>query len=202
MMTFKAVNRVTFFPVLKCVWSFGAMTLVCLVVAGCDRKAAEPEAAGEPLPEAAEETVETVEIVTAAGDEAEPSAVLIESRVVPMSPESVPGRYQDPAAPDVVYEFGDDMTWQATWQPGDASRGLLMEGVYQVESGGVVHLRVLAFGRREEFIGDDWDRRSPPHPRPRGYFRIEGNELVMMSDKTAQAFTMAPFNAARLVKVE
>lgn len=198
-MTFKGLNCVNFFPLLKCVWSFGAMTLVCLVLAGCGRKAAEPEAAGEPLPG---EAVETVEIVIEAAGEEEPSAVLIESRVVPMSPESVPGRYQDPAAPDVVYEFGDDLTWQATWQPGDASRGLLMEGVYQVESGGVVHLRVLAFGRREEFIGDDWDRRSPPHPRPRGYFRIEGNELVMISDQTAQSFTMAPFKAARLVKVE
>jgi hypothetical protein len=199
MMTFKAVNRVTFFPAMKCVWFFGLITAVSLVLAGCDRKAAEPEAAAQPL---AEEAVETVEIVTASEGEAEPSAVLIESRVVvPMSPESVPGRYRDPAAPEVLYEFGDDMTWKATWQPDDESRGLLMEGVYQVESGGVVHLRVLAFGRREAFIGDDWDRRSPPHPRPRGYFRIEGNELVMMSDKTAQAFTMAPFNAARLVKV-
>jgi hypothetical protein len=127
---------------------------------------------------------------------------LIESTVEPMTPETVPGRYRDPEVPEVLYEFGTDDTWTATWQPEDQSRGLMMNGVYALESGGVVHLRVLAFGRRESFLGDDWDKRTPPHPRPRGYFRIEGNELLMMSDKTSQAFSMAPFKAARLVKVE
>ena len=97
--------------------------------------------------------------------------------------------------------FATDNTWEAVWQPEDESRGLMMNGVYQVEKGGVVHLRVLSFGRREAFLGDDWDKRTPPHPRPRGFFRMEGNELVMMSDGTAQAFVMAPFKATRLVKV-
>jgi hypothetical protein len=101
----------------------------------------------------------------------------------------------------VLYEFMEGDRWSATWQPDDKSRGLMMEGVYQVEKGGVVHLRVMQFGRRETFLGDDWDRRTPPHPRPRGFFRIEDNALVMMSNKTAQAFTMAPFTAARLMKV-
>lgn len=145
---------------------------------------------------------EVVEFVQPGQEEVAPSAELIESAVEPMSPESVPGRYRDPAAPEVVYEFGADDTWSATWQPEDQTRGLMMNGVYAVEDGGVLHLRVLAFGRREPFLGDDWDKRTPPHPRPRGYFRIEGNELLMMSDKTSQAFTMAPFNAARLVKFE
>jgi hypothetical protein len=126
--------------------------------------------------------VETVEIVeTAAEDGAPPSAVLMESKIEPMSPESVPGLYRDPSAPEVLYEFMEGDRWSATWQPDDKSRGLMMEGVYQVEKGGVVHLRVMQFGRRETFLGD--------------------NALVMMSNKTAQAFTMAPFTAARLMKV-
>ena len=178
-------------------WSFFLPVMACLLLAGCDRKAAEPEVAVEVVEE---KRPEMVEFVVAGEEGAAPSAELMESAVEPMSPESVPGRYRDPAAPEVVYNFGEDNTWSATWQPEDESRGLMMNGVYQVESGGVVHLRVLAFGRREAFLGDDWEKRSPPHPRPRGYFRIEGNELQMISDKTSQAFTMAPFNATRLVK--
>ena len=164
---------------------------------GCGRKSPEPETS-QPAPEPT--GPEVVEFVDAGEQEAVPSAVMIESSVEPMSPESVPGRYRDPAAPEVSYEFGSDNTWSATWQPEDESRGLMMNGVYQVENGGVVHLRVLEFGRREAFLGNDWDKRTPPHPRPRGYFRIEGNEMIMMSDRTSQAFTMAPFNAVRLVK--
>ena len=171
---------------------------LCALLAGCKPKA--PETAAEASAPSAPGP-EIVEIVEPNKEgEAAPSAVMIESSAEPMSPESVPGRYRDPSAPEVAYEFGTDNTWSATWQPSDESRGLMMNGVYQVEDGGVVHLRVLEFGRREPFLGDDWDKRTPPHPRPRGYFRIEGNEMIMMSDRTSQAFTMAPFNAVRLVK--
>lgn len=193
MMTFRRVSWLG-----RCVWFCGPIAAACLALMGCDRKA-EPEVAETPMESKAPEVVEFVQ---PGQEEVAPSAELIESTVEPMSPESVPGRYRDPAAPEVVYEFGADDTWSATWQPEDQTRGLMMNGVYAVEDGGVLHLRVLAFGRREPFLGDDWDKRTPPHPRPRGYFRIEGNELLMMSDKTSQAFTMAPFNAARLVKFE
>ncbi len=175
----------------------------CLVLGGCGPKTPEAENV-EPAAaaEGAEPSVETVEIVEAVKDgEAAPSAVLIESKIEPVSPESLPGRYRDPGVPEVIYSFAADNTWEAMWQPEDESRGLMMNGVYQLEKDDVVHLRVLAFGRREAFLGDDWDKRTPPHPRPRGFFRMEGNELVMMSDRTSQAFTMAPFKAARLVKI-
>ena len=179
--------------------------VVCLFAAACDRQAAEtkPEVPADEAIGVVEEAVEVVEIMEPSADGVEaPSATLMESTVEPMSAGSLPGLYRDPSVPDVLYEFGENEEWQATWQPGDESRGLMMSGVYQVETGGVLHLRVLSFGRRESFLGDDWERRSPPHPRPRGYFRIEGQQLVMMSNKTAQAFTMAPFTAARLVRVE
>lgn len=183
---------------------FPILMSVGLALAGCGQTAPEPKTS-ESVPDAgevSEPVVETVEIVeTVTEDGAPPSAVLMESKIEPMSPESVPGLYRDPSAPEVLYEFMEGDRWSATWQPDDKSRGLMMEGVYQVEKGGVVHLRVMQFGRRDAFLGDDWDRRTPPHPRPRGFFRIEDNALVMMSNKTAQAFTMAPFTASRLVKV-
>lgn len=193
------------FFAMKFIWFTSVVVATGLFVAGCGRKApekAETEAAAEASPVAEVEAAEVVEIVESPnGAEAAPSAVLLESKIEPMSPESIPGLYRDPAAPEVLYEFREDDRWVAIWQPEDQSRGLMMEGVYQVEKGGVVHLRVMQFGRRDDFLGDDWDRRTPPHPRPRGFFRIEDNALVMISDKTAQAFNMAPFTAARLVKV-
>ena len=193
------------FFAMKFLWFTSVVVAACLSVAGCGRKApeqAETEAPMEAGAVAEADEAEVVEIVESpAGEKAAPSAVLLESKIEPMSPESIPGLYRDPAAPEVLYEFREDDRWVATWQPEDQSRGLMMEGVYQVEKGGVVHLRVMQFGRRDEFLGDDWDRRTPPHPRPRGFFRIEDNALVMISDKTAQAFNMAPFTAARLVKV-
>jgi hypothetical protein len=200
MIIFRAVNGFTFLGAVRGLWFLGPVLAVFFVLSGCDRKATEPESEEAAVVE--DKAPEVVEILEVGQEEAEPSAVLIESAVEPMSPETVPGRYRDPSAPEVLYEFREDNTWSATWQPDDETRGLMMEGVYQVESGGVVHLRVLAFGRREAFIGDDWDKRTPPHPRPRAFFRIDGSSLMMMSDKTAQAFTMAPFNASRLVKVE
>lgn len=145
-----------------------------------------------------------MEIVeSAAAGEGAPSAVLLESKIEPVSPDSLPGTYRDPEVPEVVYTFGPDNSWEAVWQPvDDETRGLMMSGVYMVEDGDLVHLRVMSFGRRETFLGDDWDRRTPPHPRPRAYFRMEGKELVVVADRTAQAFTMAPFKSARLVRIE
>ena len=199
------VTRSLFLPVKDRLFPILLTVAVCFFAAACDRQGTEtkPEAPADEVIGVAEEAVEVVEIMEPSADGQEaPSAILIDSKMEPMSAASLPGLYRDPSVPDVLYEFGEGDEWQAAWQPGDESRGLMMSGVYQVETGGVVHLRVLSFGRRESFLGDDWDRRSPPHPRPRGYFRIEGNQLVMMSNKTSQAFTMAPFTSARLVKVD
>ena len=178
-------------------------SLVCLplaagfLLAGC----------GQPVPESSQVDTgqgdpEVVEIVESTTEGVEtPSAVLLDTTVESVSPDTLPGSYQDPDVPEVTYTFSADKSWEAVWQPQDESRGLLMSGVYMVEDGGLLHLRVLSFGRRESFLGDDWDRRAPPHPRPRAYFRVEGGQLVMMADNTAQAFTMAPFTAVRLVRV-
>ena len=178
-------------------------SLVCLplaagfLLAGC----------GQPVPESSQVDTgqgdpEVVEIVESTTEGVEtPSAVLLDTTVESVSPDTLPGSYQDPDVPEVTYTFSADKSWEAVWQPQDESRGLLMSGVYMVEDGGLLHLRVLSFGRRESFLGDDWDRRAPPHPRPRAYFRVEGGQLVMMADDTAQAFTMAPFTAVRLVRV-
>jgi hypothetical protein len=59
----------------------------------------------------------------------------------------------------------------------------------------------MTFGRREALFDDDWERRTPAHPRPRAFFQIKGNSLVLIPGRTDQAFTMAPFNATRLLKV-
>ena len=163
---------------------------ICCLSAGCDRTA--PEAAeSEAAAPASTPSVEVVEAV----------ATPVEPRAEPMPPESVPGRYRDPAVPGVLYEFEDGDRWTATWETTDGSRGLMMEGMYQIEKGEVLHLLVMQFGRRGAGSIGDWDLRAPPQPRPRAFFRIEGNELVIMPERTAQAFTMAPFTAARLAKV-
>jgi len=182
-----------------------SLFVVLLLAAGLALVACDPS----PRPESEgstagteTENVEVVEIVETGSDGQDaPSAVLLESKVEPVSPDSVPGSYRDPDVPEVTYNFNDDGSWEAIWQPQDETRGLMMSGVYLVEDGGLLHLRVLSFGRRESFLGDNWDRRAPPHPRPRAYFRMEGKQLVMTSNNSAQAFTMAPFTAARLVRV-
>ena len=185
---------------------------LCVLSTSCDRKApertepvlpappsarAEPEAVVEPAktaePPAAAETTPVPEIVET---ESEPAA-----KAPPMPPESVPGLYRDPSASAVLYDFKEGDRWTATWQMPDGSRGLMMEGMYQIERGDVVHLLVTQFGRRGSASIGGWDFRAPPQPRPRAYFRIEGNELVLIPDKTAQAFTMPPFTASRLMKV-
>jgi len=194
-------SLVTRSPFLTDVNPFSLLNLLpiaaSLVLAGCGQAA--PGAASVDAEPVSAEVVEIVES-TSEGQEA-PSAILLDSKVESISPDALPGSYQDPDVPEVIYTFAADKTWEAVWQPQDESRGLLMSGVYMVEDGGVLHLRVLSFGRRESFLGDDWDRRAPPHPRPRAYFRIEGKQLVMVSNNTAQAFTMAPFTAARLVRL-
>mgnify|MGYP006878988391 FL=1 len=171
----------------------------CMVLAACGQPLPEEEKSGADRPPGKEEMVEVVERGSDGQDS--PSAVLLESSIEPISPDSVPGSYQDPDVPEVTYTFNRDGSWEATWQPQDESRGLLMSGVYMVEEGGLLHLRALSFGRRDSLLGDDWDRRAPPHPRPRAYFRVEGGQLVIIAENTAQAFTMAPFTAVRLVRV-
>ncbi len=184
---------------------------LCFLPTSCDRKAPEPpppapppantasEAVVEPAktimePPAPEETPPPPVVI--AETEAEPAA-----KAPPMPPESVPGLYRDPAASDVLYDLEEGDRWTATWQTPDGRRGLMMEGMYQIEGGGVVHLLVTQLGRRGAASIGDWDLRAPPQPRPRAYFRIEGNELVLMPEKTGQAFTMPPFTASRLMKV-
>lgn len=126
--------------------------------------------------------------------------IVFEALEAPVTAATVPGVYRDPVSPEVVYEFDADNQWVGTWQPDDETKGLRMEGVYMVE-GDVVHLRVMSFARREPYLENDWDRRTPPHPRPRGFFRIDGNSLVLEPEQSAQAFRMAPFHSERLLKV-
>jgi len=167
-------------------------------VAGCGPRPAE-----EPGAEVPEEL--TAELIQApvfpAEDEAQVQEVVFEAVTDDLTPATIGGIYRDPRVPEVTFEIGEgNNTWRAVWQPEDVSRGLLMEGVYAVE-GDTVHFRCMTFGRREALFDDDWERRTPAHPRPRGFFRMQGNALVLMPEKTSQAFTMAPFNATKLFKV-
>lgn len=172
------------------------LALVVLVVAGCGQKKEEPT----PVVEVAEEVqVEGVEVIDAPDmtvQEPMDEVVFAETTEV-LSADTLPGVYADDSMPEVRYEIFDDGTWQAVWQPGDPTRGLMMEGVYAVENG-ELHLRCMTLARREEFLDGDWERRTPPNPRPRGFFKIEGATLVPIPEKTHQAFSMAPFNVSRL----
>ncbi len=169
------------------------------LLAGCGRPAVE-----EPGEEAKVEEA-TAELIAAPPEEIMDGPVVqevvFEAVTDDLTPETIGGIYRDPQLPEVTFEIGQgNNAWRAVWQPDDPSRGLLMEGVYAVE-GDTVHLRCMTFGRREAFFEDDWERRTPAHPRPRGFFQIKGNALVLLPGRTDQAFTMAPFNATRLLKV-
>jgi hypothetical protein len=168
---------------------------VALVVAGCGQKKEEPARLVE------EVQVEGVEVVDAPDMTVqEPMDEVVFSETTELlSADTLPGVYADDLMPEVRYEIFDDGTWQAVWQPGDPTRGLMMEGVYAVENG-ELHLRCMTLARREEFLNGDWERRTPPNPRPRGFFKIEGATLVPILEKTHQAFSMAPFNVSRLKK--
>jgi hypothetical protein len=173
---------------------FGGLLLLIFLVAGCGQ---QPQEVEEPKP-----TVEEVVVVEESpADEPMEEVVFTESTEPSqaLSTDNLPGVYADAGAPEVRYEIFDDGTWRAVWQPSDPSRGLLMEGVYAVENG-EVHLRCMTLGRREAFLDGDWERRTPPNPRPRGFFRIDGASLVPVAEKTHQAFSMAPFNVTRLTK--
>lgn len=173
---------------------FGCLLIVAFFVAGCGQ---QPQQVEQP-----EQTVEEVVAVEESPDqELMEEVVYTESpaSVVVLSADTLPGVYADEGAPEVRYEIFDDGTWRAVWQPSDPSRGLLMEGVYAVENG-ELHFRCMTLGRREAFLDGDWERRTPPNPRPRGFFRIDGASLVPVAEKTHQAFSMAPFNVTRLTK--
>jgi hypothetical protein len=169
------------------------------VLPGCGPKAVE-----EPVEVEVEEA--TAELIPAppelVEDAPEVQEVVFEAVTDDLTPETIGGIYRDPKLPEVTFELGrGDNVWRAVWQPDDPSRGLLMEGFYAVE-GDAVHLRCMTFGRREALFDDDWERRTPAHPRPRAFFQIRGNALVLVPGRTDQAFTMAPFNATRLLKVQ
>lgn len=171
------------------------LVLVLCVTAGCGQK--KDEAA----PVLEEEQMEGVEVIDApdlSAQEPMDEVVFAETTEV-LSTDTLPGVYADDSMPEVRYEIFDDGTWQAVWQPGDPTRGLMMEGVYAVENG-ELHLRCMTLARREEFLDGDWERRTPPNPRPRGFFKMEGDSLVPIPEKTHQAFSMAPFNVSRLKK--
>ena len=82
------------FCAMKFSWLTSAAVAACLFAVGCNRKTpeqAETEAAAEASPVAEVEAAEVVEIVEPpTGEEAAPSAVLLESKIEPMSPESIP----------------------------------------------------------------------------------------------------------------
>jgi hypothetical protein len=173
-----------------------------LVLPGCGPKSVEePVEIEEPV----EVEMATAELIPAPPEEVEDGAevqeVVFEAVTDQLTPETIGGIYRDPKLPEVMFELGQgNNSWRAVWQPDDPSRGLLMEGVYAVE-GDTVHLRCMTFGRREALFDDDWERRTPAHPRPRAFFQIKGNSLVLIPGRTDLAFTMAPFIAARLLKV-
>jgi hypothetical protein len=166
----------------------GFLLSAAFIVAGCGQQAEVEPPAEEVVVVEESPALESIEEVVYAEPPAEELNV-----------DTLPGIYADTGAPEVRYEIFDDGTWQAIWQPGDPSRGLLMEGVYAVENG-ELHLRCMTLGRREAFLDGDWERRTPPNPRPRGFFKIEGASLVPIAEKTHQAFSMAPFNVTRLTK--
>jgi hypothetical protein len=179
----------------KHVRSCATVLASCFLIAGCDQKTEEPGSVVEEVP------VENVAVMDAPDvtvQEPMDEVVFAEATEV-VSAATLPGVYADESLPEVRYEIFDDGTWQAVWQPGDPTRGLMMEGVYAVENG-ELHLRCMTLARREEFLDGDWERRTPPNPRPRGFFKIVGATLVPIPEKTHQAFSMAPFNVSRLKK--
>lgn len=117
-----------------------------------------------------------------------------------INPKNVAGSYSDPSAPELVYELHPGNTFTATWQAADGSRGLRIEGLYQVERGDVVYLMGLNFFRKSSFLGGFNDNRVPTR-KPKCYFRIEGNMLKMIPDKTDAPFKVAPFTATQLARI-
>ncbi len=183
--------------------------MLLVALASCDTKPT-PEKSGpeqtSPIMEKSlsvttEESAPSAELVIDAPASAPmtaPSAPRAEGP--PIDPKNVAGAYRDPSAPELVYELHPGNTFTATWQAADGTRGLRIEGLYQVERGEVVYLMGLNFIRKSSFLGGFDDSRVPTR-KPKCYFRIEGNVLNMIPDKTDAPFKVAPFTATRLARI-
>lgn len=119
----------------------------------------------------------------------------------PIDPKNIAGSYRDSSAPELVYELHPGNTFTATWQAADGSRGLRIEGLYQVERDEVVYLMGLNFYRKSSFLGGYDDNRVPTR-KPKCYLRIEGDVLQLIADKTDAPFKVAPFTATQLSRIQ
>ncbi len=171
--------------------------LLPLILVSCDQKPTEKPVAAAPetAVEMTDQEAPSAELVIEAPDVV-PSP---EKQITgpPIDPKNVAGSYRDPSAPELVYELHPGNTFTATWQAADGSRGLRIEGLYQVERGEVVYLMGLNFLRKSSFLAG-FDESREPTRKPKCYFRIEGNQLTMIPDKTDAPFKVAPFTATRL----
>lgn len=172
--------------------------LLPLLLVSCDQKPPE-----EPAAAAEGESSQTTESPSAElvieAPETEAPALERKLSGPPIDPKNVAGSYRDPSVPELVYELHSGDTFTATWQAADGSRGLRIEGLYQVERGEVVYLMGLNFLRKSSFLGGFDDSRVPSR-KPKCYFRIEGSVLRMIEDKTDAPFKVAPFTATQLVR--
>ncbi|MBU3666821.1 MAG: hypothetical protein FGM15_13235 [Chthoniobacterales bacterium] len=183
--------------------AFVAVSL-CAFGAGCKphpgADAAKPaDSAAPPAAEVPAAEAPSAEMVVA-GQSGGTSSEMLE----PLSADGLAGSYRDPDAPEVLYEFALDGTWQATWRPpggGGSGSGLRMSGTYIVDEE-MVGLQCRSFSRFDPMIGDFAEESVPSSPRPRCLFRMEGPALVMQVKKAAEPFVMPPFTARRLVKAD
>ncbi len=173
--------------------------LLPLFLVSCDQKPSEePVAAVKEIPEKkTDDEAASAELVIEAPEVAPPAET--DTSGPPIDPKNVAGSYRDPSVPELVYELHPGNTFTATWQAADGSRGLRIEGLYQVERGEVVYLMGLTFLRKSSFLGSFDDSRVPTR-KPKCYFRIEGSMLRMIEDKTDAPFKVAPFTASQLVR--
>jgi hypothetical protein len=179
---------------------FALICVVQVLLVSCDHKPSE-----EPVAEVKETSEQktdfeapSAELVIEAPEVAPPAET--EPSGPPIDPKNVAGSYRDPSVPELVYELHPGNTFTATWQAADGSRGLRIEGLYQVERGEVVYLMGLNFLRKSSFLGGFDDSRVPTR-KPKCYFRIEANQLNMIPDKTDAPFKVAPFTSTRLSRM-
>lgn len=116
-----------------------------------------------------------------------------------IDPAAIAGRYADANAPDLVYEFRPDGTWQATWDPQDGKNGFRMQGTFKVEYG-LARLLLESIIRKDLLSGEFKRPRSMPSPYPRCLFRVEKDRLVIMNEMADTPFVTEPFTAADLVR--
>lgn len=152
--------------------------------------AGKPEAPAKPS--GSEAPSAEMVVVTPGGGESS-------QKLEPLSADGLAGSYRDPDAPEVLYEFALDGTWQATWQPPGGGSGLRMSGTYLVD-GSMVGLQCRNFYRFDPLLKDFAEESVSASPRPRCLFRMEGPALVMLVKKAAEPFVMPPFTARRLIK--